>query len=190
MLTGASLLQKSLENYSTLDAAYRASKEIHEVEHSGDDLVAECMNRLNKSFITPFDREDIFALTRALDDVLDYVDASAERLVLLQIQQITPHATEFARIIFRSSEEIERGVHLLRNLRDAEPLLRICTKIVKLENDADQVLREALGKLFMDHKTDPLEVIKWKDIYENLEMATDKCQDVANILHTIIVKYT
>ena len=110
--------------------------------------------------------------------------------MLLQIQKPTAHATEFARIIERSAEEIERGVHLLRNMRDAEPLMRLCTKIIKLENDADQVLREALGKLFQDHQVDPLEVIKWKDIYENLEQATDKCQDVANILHTIIVKYT
>jgi hypothetical protein len=188
-LQGARSLHRMLEQYTTLDSAYVASKEIHELEHHGDDLVAECVARLNKSFITPFDREDIYALTRALDDVLDWVDSSAERMVILKIEKPTPFAIELSRLVIRGAEEIANGVHLLRNLRDAEPLLRLCNRINKLENDADQVLREALGSLFADHQVAPLEVIKWKDVYENLEMATDKCQEVANILHTVLAKY-
>jgi len=188
-LKGARMLHERLENYGGLDAAYTTSKEIHEIEHIGDGLVADCLERLNRTFITPFDREDIFSLTRALDEILDYVDAVAERLVILQIGHTTPMVVELARIILRGAEEVQAGVQLLRNLGNPEPVLRICKTINSLENDADQVLREALRTLFNDPGIDPLEVIKFKDVYENLEMATDKCQDVSNILHTIVAKY-
>lgn len=190
VLQGAELLHKRLESYGGLEAAYTTSKEIHELEHNGDEMVAECIDRLNKTFITPFDREDIFALTRALDEVIDFVDASAERIVLLQITHLTPMVGELARIILRSAQEIQTGVHLLRRLKDPEPILRSCKRIVQLENDADQVLHEALRQLFADPGISPLEVIKLKELYENLEMATDKCQDVSNIMHTIVAKYT
>jgi predicted phosphate transport protein (TIGR00153 family) len=188
-LRGAAMLHQRLEAYGGVDAAYTTSKEIHEIEHIGDDLVAECLERLNRTFVTPFDREDIFALTRALDEILDYVDAVAERLVILQITHTTPMVTELSRIIVRCTEEVQAGVAHLRNLKNPESLLRSCKTINELENDADQVLREALRALFRDPGVEPLEVIRFKDIYENLEMATDKCQDVSNILHTIVAKY-
>jgi hypothetical protein len=190
MLKGAQLLRHRLDNYTGVDAAYTTSKEIHDLEHAGDELVADCLVRLNKTFITPFDREDIFELTRGLDEVLDWVDSSAERLVILQINSVTPMVTELGRIIVRCAEEIQQAVELLRRMRDPEPMLRACRRIVKLENDADQVLREALRQLFADPNAKPLEVIKLKELYENLEMATDVSQDVANILHTVIAKYT
>ena len=190
VLKGATMLRAHLENYRGVDAAYTVSKEIHEIEHLGDSLVAECLERLNKTFITPFDREDIFALTRGLDEILDYVDAVAERLVILQITQSTPMLMELSRIILRGAEEVQAGVRHLRNLGNPEPVLRICKTINSLENDGDQVLREALRRLFQDPDANPLEVIKLKDVYENLEMATDRCQDVSNILHTIVAKYT
>jgi uncharacterized protein len=190
VLRGADLLWQRLENYGGLDSAYTTSKEIHEIEHIGDELVAECIVRLNKSFITPFDREDIIELTRALDEVIDWVDSSAERIVILQISRLTPMVTELARIIYRSAQEIVEAVHLLRKMGDPEPVMRCCRHIVQLENDADQVLREALRQLFADSQIAPLEVIKLKELYEHLEMATDQCQDVANILHTIIAKHT
>jgi uncharacterized protein len=190
VLQGADLLRKRLENFGGLDAAYTTSREMHDLEHAGDELVAECMDRLNRSFITPFDREDILELTRALDEVIDWIDQSAERIVILQISRLTPMVTELARIIHRSAEEIRRAVYLLRGMKDPEPVVRACRRIVQLENDADQVLREALRLLFQDSQAPPLEVIKLKELYENLEMATDRCQDVANILHTIIAKHT
>jgi predicted phosphate transport protein (TIGR00153 family) len=190
VLRGAELLRQRLEHFGGLDSAYTTSKEIHDLEHIGDELVAECIDRLNKSFITPFDREDIIELTRALDDVLDWIDSSAERIVILQISRLTPMVTEFTRIIHRSAEEILTAVQLLRHMKNPEPVLRACKRIVQLENDADQVLREALRQLFVDDRAAPLEVIKLKELYENLEMATDQCQDVANILHTIIAKHT
>jgi predicted phosphate transport protein (TIGR00153 family) len=190
VLKGADLLRQRLETYGGLDTAYTTSKEIHDLEHIGDELVAECIVRLNKTFITPFDREDIFALTRALDEVIDWIDSSAERIVILQISNLTPMVAELARIIFRSAQEIELAVKLLRKLSDPEPVTRACRRIVQFENDADQVLREAMRELFADGQMAPLEVIKLKELYENLEMATDVCQDTANIIQTIVAKHT
>jgi predicted phosphate transport protein (TIGR00153 family) len=189
-LKGARLLQKCFEEYDAEGGVYLAAKEIHDIEHTGDDLVHKTLDLLNRTFITPLDREDIYALTGRLDDVLDFVDSVAKRLVTFQIQKPTPHAIELSRIITRASEEIVKGVHLLRNLKDAEMLLRRCVRIKQLEEDADQVARDALTSLFKDHGQDPMEVIKWKDLYEHLELATDKAEDVANILETVLVKYT
>ena len=189
-LKGAHLLLKLLEQYSSPDAVYLASKEIHDVEHMGDELVHEAQARLNRSFITPFDREDIYALTCRLDDVMDFVDAVAKRLTNLRIDAPTRHAVEFSRIIVRSSEEVYKGVQLLRNMKQPEALMRQCIVINQLENEADQVMKEALTELFSPERPDPLYVIKWKDIYEHLEVATDKCEDVANVLETVLVKYT
>ena len=190
VVKGAKLLQECLESKGSMDEVYLASKRIHDVEHEGDELVHRLMERLNKSFITPLDREEIFELTSRLDDVLDYVDAVAKRLVTFKISSVTSHAIELGRIIVRGAEETAIGVSLLRDLSKSEAIIRQCAKINQLENDADQVMRDALNDLFNGGARDPLEVIKWKDLYEHLEIATDKCEDVANILETVLVKYT
>ncbi len=189
-LKGARLLQKCFEEFDAEGGVYLAAKEIHDVEHAGDDLVHKTLDLLNRTFITPLDREDIYALTGRLDDVLDFVDQVAKRLVTFQIQKPTPHAIELSRIITRAAEEVVKGVRMLRNLKDGEVLLKQCVRINQLEEDADQVARDALTMLFKDHSNDPMEVIKWKDLYEHLEVATDKAEDVANVLETVLVKYT
>ena len=190
VVKGAKLLQECLESKGSMDEVYLASKRIHDVEHEGDELVHRLMERLNKSFITPLDREDIYELTSRLDDILDYVDAVAKRLVTFKISTVTSHAIELGRIIVRGAEETAIGVALLRDLKKSDAIIRQCAKINQLENDADQVMREALDDLFNSGARDPLEVIKWKDLYEHLELATGKCEDVANILETVLVKYT
>jgi predicted phosphate transport protein (TIGR00153 family) len=190
VVKGAKLLQECLESKGTADEMYLASKKIHDVEHEGDELVHRLMERLNKSFITPLDREDIYELTSRLDDILDYVDAVAKRLVTFKIAAPTHHAVELGRIILRGAEETAIGVALLRDLSKAAEILKQCEKINQLENDADQVMRDALNDLFNGSARDPLEVIKWKDIYEHLELATDKCEDVANIVESVLVKYS
>jgi len=190
VVRGAKLLQECLESKSSTDEIYLASKRIHDVEHEGDELVHRLMERLNKSFITPLDREDIYELTSRLDDVLDYVDAVAKRLVTFKVSSVTSHAIELGRIIVRSSEEVAVGIALLRDLSKSEAIIRQCAKINQLENDADQVMRDALNDLFDGGARDALEVIKWKDLYEHLEIATDKCEDVANIIEAVLVKYT
>lgn len=187
---GSGLLFDCWQSFTTTDAAYLISKQIHEVEHAGDELVHRVVDLLNKTFITPLDREDIYALTTKLDDVLDYVDSVAKRMVAYRVDKPTTHAVELSRIILRASEEIAVGIRLLRNLREGEKILQQCARINQLENDADQVMRDALTGLFRDHPGDPLEVIKWKDLYEHLEVATDKAEDVANIIETVLVKYS
>jgi len=190
VVKGAKLLQECLESHGSIDQMYLASKRIHEVENEGDELVHRLMERLNKSFITPLDREDIHELTSRLDDVLDYVDAVAKRLVTFKIETPTHHAIELGRIIVRGAEETAIGVALLRDLSKSEAIMKQCEKINQLENDADQVMRDALNDLFNGTARDPLEVIKWKDLYEHLELATDKCEDVANIIESVLVKYS
>ena len=190
VVRGAKLLQECLESKGSLDDLYLASKRIHDVEHEGDNLVHRLMERLNKSFITPLDREDIYELTGRLDDVLDYIDAVAKRLVTFKIATVTPHAIELGRIIVRGAEETAVGVAMLRYLSNSEAIIRQCAKINQLENDADQVMRDALNDLFDGGAREPVEIIKWKDLYEHLEVATDKCEDVANILAAVLVKYT
>lgn len=162
---------------------------IKKLEHEADQVTHDVVNRLDRTFITPLDREDIHLLTARLDDVLDYVDAVAKRLVTFRINVPTHHCVELARIVVRSSEEVAKGVRLLRDLRKADEIVRQCAKINQLENDGDQVMRDALNALFNGDPRDPLEVIKWKDIYEHLEVATDKCEDVADVLETVLVKY-
>jgi len=191
VVRGARLLLECMETKTTLGDIYLASKKIHEVEHEGDELVHQLLGKLNKSFITPFDREDIYELCVRMDDILDYVDVVAKRLVTYQIASPTPHAVELARIIFRSSEEVLEGIRLLRDLRRHDEIIRQCARINQLENDGDQAMRDGLNLLFnSDPPRDPLEVIKWKDLYEHLEIATDKCEDVANIMEAVLVKYS
>ena len=190
VVRGAKLLQECLESKGSMDEVYLASKRIHDIEHEGDELVHRLMARLNKSFITPLDREDIFELTSRLDDVLDYIDAVAKRLVTFKISTVSSHAIELGRIIVRGAEETAAGIAMLRDLSKSEAIIRQCAKINQLENDADQVMRDELNDLFNGGAKDPLEVIKWKDLYEHLEVATDKCEDVANILESVLVKYT
>ncbi len=184
------LRDECLEGSISLDGLYLVSKRMHDIEHEGDDIVHRLLARLNKSFITPLDREDIHALTVRLDDVLDYVDAVAKRLVTFKIERPTPQAVELGRIVHRASEEVALGIRLLRDLRQAEEITRQVARINQLENDADQVMRDALNLLFNGEIRDPLEVIKWKDLYEHLEIATDKCEDVANIIEGVLVKYS
>ncbi|MFQ5724108.1 MAG: DUF47 domain-containing protein [Terriglobia bacterium] len=157
---------------------------VKDLEHRGDQLTHEIITRLNQTFITPFDREDIHALTTKLDDVLDLIDAGATRLVLYKVDKIRPGAVELADILVRSTQEIHAAVSRLEKL---EGVLDYCITINSLENEADTAVRAAIARLFQEEK-DPVEIIKWKEILEVLEIATDKCEDVANILEAVVLK--
>jgi uncharacterized protein len=189
VVSGARMLHEGLIAGGSFDDVYLVSKRIHEIEHQGDDLIHELVGRLNKTFITPIDREDIHSLTSRLDDVLDYIDAVAKRLVTFRIAKPTAHAIELGRIALASAEETAKGIRLLSDLRQSEGILKQCVRINQLENESDQVLRDALSDLFNGQRLDPLEVIKWKDIYEQLEGSTDRCEDVANVMESVLVKY-
>lgn len=181
---GAALLVEMMED---LSKAETKSKEIYEVEQEGDMLTHEVMRRLNKTFITPLDREDIHALISRIDDVLDLIWASADRATLFKIKDSTPEAVELSKCILSTTEVITKAVTSLKEKKYSY-IQEYCIEINRLENAADKIFREALARLFENTK-DPILVIKWKNIYENLEDATDICEDVANILESIVLKH-
>jgi uncharacterized protein len=161
-------------------------KKIKDAEHNCDAITHEITTKLNKSFITPFDREDIFALSVALDDVLDYVDAAARAILMYNIKEITDHARHLAKVIQGQTIEINSAVSMLSKPTN---LNQHIVEIHRLENEADDVYFRAIGELFLK-TTDPIELIKWKELYEILENATDRCESVANIIESIMLKHT
>ena len=169
------------------DAQWQAER-VKEVEHQGDEITHTVIERLHQTFITPMDRDDIHLLISRLDDVLDLVDATAERIWLYNLRTVRPEATEFADVLEKSVEEIGGAVRGLRDMKDRQRLIAHCTEINRLENEGDRILRRAVAHLFQDH-SDPIEVMKWKEIYDNLENAIDRCEDVANIIEGVALEY-
>ena len=162
------------------------AKRIKDTEHECDELTHKVTTKLNKSFITPFDREDIFALCVALDDVCDYIDAGARAILMYDIKNISDHARGLAKVIQGLSMEINSAVLML-----SKPvgINQHIVEIHRLENEADDIYFRAIGELFLS-QTDPISVIKWKELYEILENATDRCESVANIIESIVLKHT
>jgi predicted phosphate transport protein (TIGR00153 family) len=160
---------------------------IKHLEHEGDQIAHQTFSKLASTWITPIDREDMHALVGALDDVLDYLDAAAARLVLYKIPGPTPELKSATEIIVQANEAILRGVRLVGNLKNSAAIIQACVEIKRLENEADSLNRIAIGRLF-DTEKDPIQIMKWKEIYEYLEEATDRCEDVANVLEQIVIK--
>jgi len=158
--------------------------EIRRIEHVGDDLTHAILIKLNQTFITPFDREDIHKLTSSLDDVLDLINAAGARITMYKITDPPPAAGELARMILLQTQELQKAVSLLRKNGD---ILAHCVEINRLENEADQVSRIAIADLF-NHETNPINLIKVKELLEFLESATDKAEDVADVLETVVLK--
>jgi uncharacterized protein len=183
ILRGAETLKTMMDLYLHPE---ESAKKLKDLEHEGDKITHEIVKKLNQTFITPIDREDIYSLTSALDDVLDLIEAAADRMVLYKIASPTPEARELSNIIYESSQEIEKAIVLLRGLD--EVYYKHCVEINRLENAADRITRDAIARLFQGEYS-PYEVIKWKEIYETLEAATDKCEDVANIIEAVILKH-
>jgi len=161
-------------------------KRIKDIEHECDELTHKVTTKLNKSFITPFDREDIFALVVALDDVCDYIDAGARAILMYDIKEISDHAKHLAKVLQSLSIEINSAVSMLAK---PDGLTQHIVEIHRLENEADDVYFRAIGELF-HNQTDPMMVIRWKELYEILENATDHCERVANIIESIFLKHT
>jgi len=178
---GARLLTGILENFDNVEVQVEKLKEI---EHKGDDLTHSILTKLNQTFITPFDREDIHRLASALDDVLDFVNAAGQRLLLYKIRSVPSAAVELSKLIVRQSEELNKAVVLLEK---SQGVMEHCVEVNRLEDEADRVCREAIGKLF-EHEKDAIQLIKMKEVYEVLEMATDKAEDAANVLEAVVLK--
>jgi predicted phosphate transport protein (TIGR00153 family) len=159
--------------------------EIKEVEHQCDFLTHEIIQRLNKTFVTPIDREDIHELAKTLDDVMDAIDNAAALIPLYRIDHIRAGARELTAVIIKQTDEIRAAVEALEQRKG---VLAHAIEINRLENEADRIHKQAIGQLF-DEEKDPISVIKWKEIYDILEEATDACEDVANLLENVVVKH-
>lgn len=180
-LEGARLLKDMLDHY---DNPQEAWKKLKDLEHEGDRITHRTIRSLNQTFLTPIDAEDIHALTTALDNVMDAIEAAASRMVLFRIEKPTEEAKELCDTIVNASEQLVKAVSHMPRLDDID---EYCIEINRLENTADDIYRKAIGRLF-ENGTTPMDVIKWLDIYEILESATDRCEDVANTLETIGLK--
>lgn len=178
---GAKLLREMLDNDVTDEDLAQTLKGL---EHKGDILTHDLLIKLNRTFIVPIDREDIYALSSSLDDVIDLIESIARRKVLFKIKQIGQGSREIAQLLFRSTREI---VSAVSNLQDGKKAINHCIEINRLEDEADHIYHEALGRLFETEK-DPINLIKKKELIETLETALDKCEDVANVIEGIIVK--
>jgi hypothetical protein len=179
---GARLLEQMLATDPPIaDKAH----EIKEVEHQCDFLTHEIIQRLNKTFVTPIDREDIHELAKTLDDVMDAIDNAAALIPLYRIEKIRPGARELTRVIVQQCDEIRAAVEALEQRKG---VLERAIEINRLENEADRIHKHAISQLF-DEVTDAITVMKWKEILDVLEEATDACEDVANLLENVVVKH-
>jgi len=184
MIEGSRLLKDMMEDFRDLPDK---AKRIKEVEHVGDGITHDIALRLNQTFITPIDREDIHDLASALDDILDAVEAVADRFVIYKIARPTESAVRLADILYQASVAVGCGVDRI-GMSHAQ--IKECSvQVNSLENEADRVSRDAISGLF-EKETDPISVIKWKEIYETFEEGTDRCEDVANVLERIVLKQT
>jgi uncharacterized protein len=183
LIAGARTLVDLFGDYKEVD---KRIDEVRRIERAGDELTHAILTKLNQTFITPFDREDIHQLASKLDDVLDYINASGARLVMYRIATPPPAAGELAKIILMQCQELQKAVSLMQKNGD---ILGHCVEINRLENEADLISQHAIAKLF-EYEKDPINLIKVKELLEFLESATDKAEDVANVLETVVLKNT
>jgi predicted phosphate transport protein (TIGR00153 family) len=163
-------------------------RRISDIEHETDTITHRCVEALHKTFITPIDRDSIHRLITRMDDIMDFVEAAAERIELYELTVMTADVRDLADVLHRSTMQVEAALRGLRGLKHPQETLKLCIDINRLENEADAILRRSVARLFKEEK-DPITVIKWKEIYENLEDASDRCEDVANIIEGVILEH-
>jgi predicted phosphate transport protein (TIGR00153 family) len=184
MVKTAILLQRMLNDRDITQGAAA----ITEMEHQGDSITHEIIALLHRTFVTPFDREDIATLAHTLDDVTDLIHAAADDMVIYKVSNFTERSKELAETIVQAATTIERAMPLLEKRSEIKNVLRHCVEINRYENEADLIYRSAMGELF-ERPMEVTDIIKWREIYDHLEMATDRCEDVANILEGIAIKH-
>lgn len=183
MIEGGRLLKDMMEDFRN---PVEQARRIKDIEHIGDGITHDIAFKLNQTFITPLDREDIHGLASALDDILDLVEAVADRFVVFKVAKPTETAIKLANILYQSAVAVGAGIDQLG--KPHADVNQYGVRVNSLENEADRITRDAISKLFEEEK-DPIAVIKWKEIYENFEEGTDRCEDVANILERIALKH-
>jgi len=185
MVKAARGLKDMLDNWENIGVK---AAEITELEHEGDSITHQIVALLHRTFVTPFDREDIALLSHTMDDITDFIHAAADAIYIYKIKKPTQRAKELAETIVQASEEVEKAVVLLRHRSDLKKIMEHCVELNRLENRADKIYRSALGELFDDGE-DTAYIIKWREIYEHMESATDRCEDVANVLEGVALKH-
>ncbi|MBK1438407.1 DUF47 domain-containing protein [Parapedobacter sp. ISTM3] len=180
-------LLKELVNLSDASKRKELTRKIEDLEHRGDDISHQIHLELGKNFITPFDREDIHTLTSSLDDVADFIHGASNRIELYKVEKITEPIIEMADLILEATEDVAKAIHELRNLKNIRNITDSCVRINSIENKADYIFDKAVGELF-EFERDAIALIKYKEVLSAMETATDKCEDVANVLESILVK--
>ncbi|HEV7388104.1 MAG TPA: DUF47 family protein [Gemmatimonadaceae bacterium] len=182
LTASAGLLQELFQSPEQLASKVTAIKGL---EHEADNLTHDIIDRIDRTFVTPFDREDIHALASELDDVIDLIDGAARRAQIFRIQRARPPAIVLTEVLSRAAKMVEEGV---RDMKNAKHVYAVSEKLKVLEEEGDAVYHDAMGKLFADESGDAIEVIKWKDLYDKVEDALDRCEDVGNVLQSIALK--
>lgn len=187
---GARTLVKLLQN---LDEAETLAKEVKRIEHDADTITHQTVRHLHETWITPLDRADIHALITRLDDVLDMIEAVSERIALFRVRGSNPLAVKLGDVLLAACETVAKAVALVPHVaKSSKPILEAAVEVNRLENEADDLYRKALGELFNPKEgatVNTLEVLKWREIFDYLENATDACEDVANVLEGIVLEY-
>jgi predicted phosphate transport protein (TIGR00153 family) len=181
LTASAALLHEMFVTPSELEAKVSSIKVL---EHEADNITHDIIDRIDRTFVTPFDREDIHALASELDEVIDLIDGTARRATIFRIQKTRPAAEVLAGVLARAATTVEEGV---RDMKNAKHVYAISERLKTLEEEGDAVYHEAMGRLF-NEGGDALEVIKWKDLYDKIEDALDQCEDVGNVLQSIALK--
>ena len=175
--------------FTNFEAAATHAERIDVAEHSADKITHETIALLHKTFITPIDRDQIHQLITNMDDVLDLIQDTAESIVLYDIRRVSPEAQQLAQICQMTCDRVKAAVGLLANLSDSEAIMKTCEEIDRLESDADRVMCSAMSRLFRE-ESDVKQLIKLRSIYELLELITDRCEDVANIIEGIVLEHS
>ena len=183
VVEGAEALLDLTKNFNNV--AERRDK-IKNIEHKGDEIVHEIADALNRTFVTPIDHDDLSKLTSRLDDILDYIEAASHRMWSYEIKSVPPDMLKMSEVILASAKEVDHAVKDLRDFKRREEIFRHCIEVNRLENTGDDITHVAVADLFK--KSNPVEIIKLKEIYEYLEEATDKCEDAADVIKDIFVK--
>ncbi len=185
VVKAASGLKELVDTWTNIEGKV---SEITELEHYGDTITHQIMAQVNRTFVTPFDREDIALLAHTLDDVIDFIHAASDAMLLYKIGPPSQRAKELADIILQGASEVERATSVLRRRSELKQIFTRCVEINRLENMADRVYRSAMAELFED-STDIAHIIKWREIYGHMESATDRCEDVADVLEGVALKH-
>ena len=185
IVVAAKSLQEMIDSWEFIDS--RAA-EITELEHKGDTITHQIISLLHRTFVTPFDREDIAELAHTMDDVLDYIHDTADAMFIYKIPEPTDRAKELAGILVQGTVEMEKAVAGMKKRSQLKQVMERCVEINRLENMADRVYRAAMAELF-DDTEDIAQIIKWREIYGHMEIATDRCEDVANVLEGVALKH-